>query len=293
MPETYPYLRLKLAQSLFHKPLERLEADERRRLDDVAAQQMTIEQRILATPEAAQVALPESSLNQAVAEIRGRYPSEAEFRADLARSGLDPLSLARAIKRDLQFEAVLERVASAAVTISETDIEIFYLMHRERFRRPENRTLSHILVTINEALPGSDRVSARRKIEGIRERLLLAPQRFAEQALKYSECPTATNGGLLGTLIRGQLFPELEPVAFSLPLGELSEIVESPLGFHLLHCAAIEDASVLSLDSVREKIRGHLFDSRRRSAQKAWIASLFRPARSEEAGVSPLRRAAG
>ncbi|MBV5337605.1 MAG: peptidyl-prolyl cis-trans isomerase, partial [Deltaproteobacteria bacterium] len=71
------------------------------------------------------------------------------------------------------------------------------------------------------------------------------------------------------------LFPELEPVAFALPLGELSEVVESPIGFHILHCVAIEEGGVLPLAGVREKIRTYLMDSRRRSSQKAWIASLF------------------
>jgi parvulin-like peptidyl-prolyl isomerase len=84
------------------------------------------------------------------------------------------------------------------------------------------------------------------------------------------------NGGLLGTLKHGQLFAELEPVAFALPLGELSGIVESPLGFHILYCVAIEDGGVLPLATVRDKIRTHLMDSRRRSMQKNWIAGLFR-----------------
>ncbi len=276
MSETHPYLTLKLAQQLFHKPPGNLDAAERQRVDHVVARQLKIEQRILATPEAAQVVLPASSLDQAVAEIRDRYPSQEKYLDDLEKSGLDPARLVAAIERDLRFDAVLDRVASQVCELSETDVEIFYLMQRERFRRPENRTLRHILVTINDSLPGSDRATARDKIDAIRTRLLKSPKRFSEQALKHSECPTAMNGGLLGTLRRGQLFAELEPAAFALPLGELSEIVESPLGFHIIHCVAIEDACELPLASVRQKIRTHLADSRRRAVQKAWIAGLFR-----------------
>ena len=210
-------------------------------------------------------------------------PNVGHYRADLEASGFDPSTLAESIERELVFDAVLECVASKVPRASDTDVEIFYLMHQARFQRPENRTLRHILVTINEELPGSDRVSALRKISEIRLRLLKSPHRFAEQALKHSECPTAMNGGLLGTLKRDQLYPELEPVAFALPLGELSEVVESPLGFHMWHCVAIEDGGVIALSGVREKIRGHLMDSRRRSSQKAWIASLFRQdAKAEE-----------
>ena len=82
-------------------------------------------------------------------------------------------------------------------------------------------------------------------------------------------------GGLLGTLRRGQLYPELEPVAFALRLGELSEIVESPMGFHLLYCVAIEDESFVPFSVVRETIRAHLSARRHKAAQRQWIASLF------------------
>ena len=269
------YLVLKLSQALFQKAPGLLAPKERQRVEQVASRQLEIEQRILATQEAAQIHVPEASLNAAVAEIRGRYATRAEYLADLVNAGLDESTLRVAIARDLRFEAVLERVASREAKVSDLDAEIFYFIHREKFRRPENRTLRHILVTINDDLPGSDRVSAWRHIEALQTQLKNTPDRFADLALKHSECPTAMQGGLLGTLRRGQLYPELEPVAFALRLGELSEIVESPMGFHLLYCVAIEDESFVPFSVVREKIRAHLSARRQKAAQRQWIASLF------------------
>ncbi len=273
--DSHSYLRLKLAQELFSKRPANLDPAEQQRVEELANRQIKIEQRILQTPEAAQVVLPESSIQQALAEIRGRYPSEDEYCADLEKSGLDHLTLLHAVARELKFDAVLDRIASQVGPVSDTDVEIFYLMHRQRFLKPENRTLKHILLTINESLPGSERHCALERIEAIRLRLMKSPQRFAEQALKHSECPTAVSGGLLGTMKRGQLFAELESVAFALPLGEVSAAVESPLGFHLLCCEASEDECLLPLASVREKILSHLLASRRRAVQKKWIAGLF------------------
>ena len=269
------YLVLKLSQALFQKAPGLLAPKERQRVEQVASRQLEIEQRILATLEAAQIHVPEASLNAAVAEIRGRYATRAEYLADLDNAGLDESTLRVAIARDLRFEAVLERVASRETKVSDLDAEIFYFIHREKFRRLENRTLRHILVTINDDLPGSDRVSAWRHIEALQTQLKNTPDRFADLALKHSECPTAMQGGLLGTLRRGQLYPELEPVAFALRLGELSEIVESPMGFHLLYCVAIEDESFVPFSVVREKIRAHLSARRQKAAQRQWIASLF------------------
>ena len=125
IPEMSPYLRLKVAQEVFKKAPSSLSPEEKARVEAIAMRQMQIEQRILATPEAANVILPVSSLQQAESEIRGRYTDEAEFVADLERSGLDRIGLVQAIERELKVEAVLERIASQSVEISDTDVELY------------------------------------------------------------------------------------------------------------------------------------------------------------------------
>lgn len=268
------YLTLKISRELFHKSPEGLAPEERRKVDTVARRQRELETLILGTPEAVQVMLPDSSVQNSLMEIRARYSSDDEYQADLERIGLDADTLRREIERDLTVEAVLERVGSHAATVSETDVEIFYFMHKDRFTKPETRVLRHILVTINDAMPGNERDAARAKIEAIRARLLKDPGRFEEQTLKHSECPTAMNGGLLGTVPRGQLYAELEPVAFALVTGELSAVAESPIGFHLLRCDRIEPGHTLTLNQSRDRIRSHLGDQRRRICQKSWINGL-------------------
>ncbi|MCK9282692.1 MAG: nitrogen fixation protein NifM [Rhodocyclaceae bacterium] len=278
MADVGAYLTLKLARDLFRKSPEGLEPDERRRVARVAAHQRELETLILSTPEAASVTLPESSVESSLAEIRTRYESEGEYHADLQRIGLAAASLRREIERDLTVEAVLERIGSRAAKVSDTDVEIFYFMHKERFVRPETRTLRHILITINDALPGSERGAALAKIEAIRSRLLKDAKRFEEQALKHSECPTAMNGGLLGAMPKGQLYAELEPVAFALAVGQLSAVAESPLGLHILRCDAVTPQRQATLNEVRPRIHDHLADQRRKICQKSWINGLKRSA---------------
>lgn len=270
------YLSLKLAAKLFGKPLDSLAADELKRVQSVAAKQHEIESLILTTPEAANVVLPAASIETSLQEIRGRYASDEDYLADLDRHGLDAGSLRAAVERDMVVDAVLEKVAARSAMISDTDVEIFWFMHKERFRRPETRVLRHILITINDTLAGSERTVAREKIDAIRARLGKEPQRFAEQALKHSECPTAMNGGLLGTVPRGQLYPEIEAAAFALAEGALSEPVESEIGFHLVLCETIHPEGILTLAEAREKIREHLVQQRRSVCQKSWINSLRR-----------------
>lgn len=268
------YLSLKLAAKLFGKPLEALGPDELERVRTVATRQHEIESLILTTPQAARVILPEASIDASLMEIRGRYGSDENYRAELERVGLDATSLRHSVRRGMVVEAVLEQVAGHSAAVSETEVEIFWLMHRDRFRCAEARVLRHLLITINEGLAGNERHNARAKIDAIRARLLRDPQRFAEQALKHSECPTAMNGGLLGTVRRGQLYPELEAVAFALAEAALSEVVESELGYHLITCEAIQPERQLQFGEVETSIRATLEQQRRSLCQKAWIKSL-------------------
>jgi nitrogen fixation protein NifM len=277
------YLTLKLAAKLFSRPPDALAADELKRVRAVAARQRQIEALILGTPESANVMVPQASVESCLQEIRGRYGSEEDFQADLERIGLDAASLRRAVERDLVVEAVLEKVGARAAAVSDTEVEIFWFMHRERFRRAETRVLRHILITINEQFADGGRQAARARVDAIRVRLLKNPERFAEQALKHSECPTAMNGGLLGAVPRGKLFPELEPVAFSLGAGELSQPVESELGWHLILCETINAERPSELAEVSPAIRERLEGQRRGMCQKSWINALRR-----QAAAAPL-----
>lgn len=272
------YLSLKLAAKLFAKPLEALSPEELQRVGSVAVRQQAIETLILQTPEAASVMLPEASVAASLQEIRDRYASDEEQQADLARLGLDAASLRQAVRRDMAVEAVLQKVGARAAAVSDTEVEIFWFMHQERFQRGETRTLRHILITINDAFAGNQREVAGERMDAIRTRLLKEPGRFAEQALKHSECPTAMNGGVLGKVTRGQLYAELEQAAFALAVNELSAVVESELGFHLLRCDAIDAAQLLSLAEAGPGIRRHLEGQRRGICQKAWINALRRQA---------------
>ena len=284
MPEPVGvYLALKLAERLFKKPLEALAADELKRVGSVAAQQQEIETLILSTVEAGSVVLPATSIEVCLAEIRSRYESEEDFRADLERIGLDAAALRQAVKRDMVVEAVLDKIGARAATVSDTEVEIFWFMHKDRFRRAETRELRHILITINEQLAGNERDTARDKIDAIRERLLKNPERFAEQALKHSECPTAMNGGLLGRVPRGQLYAELEAAAFAMAENTLSTPVESELGWHLILCEIIHAERQSQLTEVRQTIREHLERQRRSTCQKSWINALRRQAAAQAA----------
>ncbi|OIR15322.1 foldase protein PrsA precursor [mine drainage metagenome] len=269
------YLALKAAQKLYGKSPSALQPEEFERAQSMAQQQHKLEARVLAAAEARDAIVPPSTLKAAMQEIRGRYPNEEEFADDLARNGLDEAGLAVALEREMKVEAILEKVGAQAAKISDMDVELYYQYHPEQFRRPETRLARHILITINEAIAENTRAEAGKRIAAVQARLAREPQRFEEQAQKHSECPTALDGGKLGDLPRGKLFPELDKALFEMKAGEVSGVLESELGFHVLRCDAITEAGVLGYDQAKPHIRKLMEQKRKRVCQQAWMKQLL------------------
>ena len=265
------YLELKLSWELFARAPEILSEPERSRLATIATKQNRIEQCILASAEAVNVVVPDATLMMRLEEIGQRYPNDEEFAQDMQRIGLNKEALGKAVERDLRVEAVLEKVASEAMPVNPVDAEIYYLLHPEAFNRPEVRRLRHILITCNNS---KEKAKALVQLEALRSSLKDA-EKFAEAALRYSQCPTALEGGQLGVVKRGQLYPELEPAAFALSEGEISHVLESPIGQHIVRCDEISPggSGMLPFTEVQEKIINYLFDMRCKKMQKDWIKS--------------------
>lgn len=268
------YLMLKTANSLYGRPPASLSEGEMARARRLAERQSGLERKVLASAEARDVAVPATTLAAALTEIRGRYADEAAYTADLAANGLDPAAYAAALERELRVQAVLDRVGARTARVSDVDVELYYHYHPEQFTRPETRRARHILVTVNETLPDNTRAAARARIDAVAARLARDPRRFEEQALKHSECPTALQGGLLGEVPRGTLYPELDAALFELAPGQLSDVLESPLGWHVLLCEAVNPAQRADLGAVRDTIRASLEGRRRATCQRAWLKTL-------------------
>lgn len=269
-----PYTLLRAALSLFQKPPAELEDGQLRHAQRQAVNEYEIETRVLNSAEAAGVIITDHELRSAFAEVRGRFESDDAFISALASHHLSEESLKRALSRQCKVNAVLERVAARSPKVNEVEVGIFYHMHPEKFRIPEQRIARHILISINPDYPENTRELARQRIDSLAEILKHKPHKFTDLALKNSECPTALNGGALGTIVKGKLYPELDATLFALNENEISTVVETEIGFHLIQCQKIMRAETLSLKKATPKIRQLIQERYRRNCQRTWLASL-------------------
>ncbi|MFP4162062.1 MAG: nitrogen fixation protein NifM [Ectothiorhodospira sp.] len=269
------YLRLRTALDCFQKPWKDLDEAQQRTVRARARRAREIGARALASPEASDIHVPEETVDHALSEIHGRYPDEAVFLQDLQAQGFDVPAFRRALERDLRLEAVLDRVGHRAGPVSEVEVELFYHLHRERFRRPETRTVRQILVTVNPDYPENTPEAAGRRIGDMARALRQGAARFEDLAARHSECPSALKGGLLGTVPRGTLFPVLDEALFTMEPGEISPVLETEVGLHLLWCEAIVPAGTVPLEQVRERVRTQLEARRCKAFQRAWLETLM------------------
>lgn len=273
------YTALKLAWGLFEKAPDALDEAQTQRLAQVAQRQATIERDVLATREAAGVVVPDKAMAAALADIRGRYDTEDAFHADLERLGLDLAALNTALRRELRVEAVLEKIAAGAPAVTRVDAELYYHTHPEAFDRPETRRLRHILMTYND---DKERAEAVAVLTDISARQPSADE-FATLALAHSHCPTAMESGVLGVVRRGQLYPELEPAAFALDENAVSEVIESPMGLHVIRCDEVFPHGLVPFDEVAERVIEKLDERRRAQAQKDWLRQISQTPATERA----------
>jgi peptidyl-prolyl cis-trans isomerase C len=271
---TEPYALLRASLALFRKAPDKLDPAQLRQAEAQARNEYRLESRVLNAPEAAGVIIPEREWQAAYQEIRDRYEDESAFLSELAKNRLTEETLRAALYRQCKVNAVLEKIAARSPEVSEVEIGIYYHLHAEQFNRPELREVSHIFISINPDFPENTRENAWDRIQDVRARLLKKPHKFAELALKYSECPTSLNGGTLGKVPRGKLYPELDAVLFSMKAGEVSQVLESEIGFHVLLCKQIHRAETISLKNATPKIRQLMKERYRRNCQRAWLASL-------------------
>ena len=268
------YHVLRTALSRFGKSPAELDEQQITEVRNQALREYNIEQLILNSAEGRDVHVPDSVVEAGMERISARYPDSESFMQDLTEHGMNEQEFRESIRREMHATAVLDRVGSRAADISELDCMIYYHMHKERFDQPETREVYHILITINEEFPENQSIAARKRIEEIQRRVKARPRRFTEQALKHSECPTALQGGQLGNLPRGQLYPELDKVLFAMRSGEVSEVVQSQLGYHILYCKHIQPAGPVSFRKAEARIREHLRKRRMRMCQKSWLNEL-------------------
>lgn len=137
--------------------------------------------------------------------------------------------------------------------IPQQEMESYYFQNKSEFSQPEKVKASHILMRVKNFDNETEVKNARNKIENVLAQLKNG-NNFAKMAKKYSEDASAQDGGDLGYFKKGEMIKEFENVAFSLKTGEISGIVKTPFGFHIIKVTDHQKAKDLTFQEVKDSI---------------------------------------
>ena len=225
------------------------------------------------------VAATDAEVDDDLKEMRREQAGRAGVRAGAGRGGhhAEQLRHQRRLSLDM---AKLMRAASPG-PVPEAAIAAYYRDNRERFLLPEAVTANHIMIRVNPDATPEQRAEARRRATDVLNQILGGAD-FARTARDVSEdAGTAPSGGLVGTFPRGSMDPAFEAAAFSVKPGEISDLVETPFGFHIIRVDEHAAGRMQTLDDVRGDISTLLTDRAQQEALGKLVEEARRTAKIE------------
>ena len=196
--------------------------------------QMIEEKLISQEAKARNIEITKGEIENRLKDTKARFPSESEFEIALKNQGMTLDKLKERIKENLLAKRLIDQEVMTKVLIDDKEIEEFYKKHMEEFKEPDKIRVSHILIKSK-----GDEQESLKKINDISVKLHSGAS-FSELAKKFSEDESSReNSGNLGIIKRGDMVPEFEAAAFSLKEGNFSDVVKTPLGYHIIKVDAI------------------------------------------------------
>lgn len=196
-------------------------------------------------------------------------------------------------KVKIEFVLLSANSLISGLTVSEQEIKQFYDENVVQFKGTEERRASHILIGFGVSASAEQKATAKEKATGILTALRKKPARFEELAVKESQDPgSATKGGDLGSFGRGAMVKPFEDAAFSLKINEISDLVESEFGFHIIKLTEISGKSV-DYKSLTPQIKGDLLFQKARAKFTEKAEEFSNMVYEQSGSLAPIAKAFG
>ena len=208
-----------------------------------------------------------ADIDAEVAKVVTQVGGEENFKKALEAQGITEIQFRKELEKGAKVNKLVEQACSGVAEPTEDEVAAFYTAHKAEFVVPHQVLCQHILVK------GSDD-AALDKIKAIRERIVSGGADFAEEAKKNSDCPSGQQGGSLGWFGRGMMVPEFDKVAFEMKKGEVSGVVSTQFGYHIIYKADEKGGGEQTLVDVHDQIKDLLRHEARGRAMDAFVAEL-------------------
>lgn len=205
--------------------------------------------------------------------LERRKISREDMLKALEREGTTLEAYEKGIRDQLKRIRLIQREIKSKVAVSDEEIGEYYLKHREDYEGKDMVRLKQIFIALPKGIDAGGKEQRRAEAEAIRKRLKDG-EPFDLLSARYSQGPAAAAGGDIGFIEKGMILPEVEEAAFSLPLHEISEVIESPVGFHIIQVIDRRGEGIKAIETVREEIRERIDQEKMEKKFAEWLQEL-------------------
>jgi len=245
-------------------------------LDDMIGYKLLIQEA-----KARKIAVPDAEVEAQIAQIRSQFPNQQQFEQALAAQKMTLEAVRNDARSEMSVEKLVEGEIAAKVAVKPEAVSDFYQKNQDKFQQGPRVRASHILITVPQNADAATKQQAKTKAEGILKDLK-GGKDFAATAKENSQDPgSAVNGGDLGFFEQGQMVPPFEQAAFALKPGEMSELVESQFGYHIIKVAEKQAQRVVPLEEAKGQIEQYLGQQNRQAETQAFVNALKAKAKIE------------
>ena len=224
------------------------------------------------------VKVDNQAINEQIETIKKRFPDEAAYKKSLEEMGLSEKEIRAQIQRGLAINQLLDTHVRQKITVTEEEGKKFYNNNPNLFKQPEQVKASHILIKMAPNAEESIKIQARKKIETVQIKVRQGED-FGLLAKANSEGPSAQREGDLGYFRRGQMVKPFEDAAFALNVGEVSGIVETQFGYHLIKVTDKKLARTIPYKEVQFRLEQHLKKEKEKTEIQGYIKNLKKSAK--------------
>ena len=238
--------------------------------------QLVVEELLAQKEKQKNIDVNQSELDQQInKQITEQNLTIDEFKALLKAYGTNFSNYQQDVRKRLMFEKLVETEFAQKIQTPTTEqTKAYYDENLQQFSEPEKIHAKHILIKSEDGNdPNQAKLRAKAKVQEILEQIK-AGGNFEELAKQYSACPSGKGGGDLGMQPKGTFVPEFEKAAYALKPGQVSDVIETGFGFHIIKLMEHSDANTMSFEQAKEKIIQILTDKQKEQIVVDYIQKM-------------------
>ncbi|MBN2383295.1 peptidylprolyl isomerase [bacterium] len=242
-------------------------------LQNQALDNLIIKELLVQTIETKNITAEPATIDVQFNEIKNQFPSPEDYQNELQKSGMTEDDLRQEIASNIRIETLLEGLYTTLEPVTDKELQDYYQENIDMFKQPEQVRASHILVAFSEEDTPETKTQKRATIDALKKKIDEGAD-FATVAQENSDCPSKEKGGDLGFFDRERMVKPFADVAFALTPGQVSDIVETQFGYHIIKMVEKQEPRTVPLEEVSERLTGYIDNQRKQKIVQEYITKL-------------------